>query len=64
MSLDVQLTDVLCFAVEVRIVAVEPVDTAMRLEISFVENAPNGGAMHPFINISVDQVGGKIVAAL
>lgn len=62
-SLDVQLANVLSLGVEVGIVTVEPVDAAMRLQVGLVEDTPDGGSMHRFIGVAVDQDGGEIVEA-
>jgi hypothetical protein len=62
-SLDVQLANILSFGVEVGIVTVEPVDTAMRLEVGLVQNTPDGGPMHRFVGVPVDQDRREIVEA-
>jgi hypothetical protein len=62
-SLDVQLTDVLSLGVEVGIVAVEPVDAAVRLQISGIQDTPDGGARHRIVGVPIDQDGRKIVKA-
>ena len=62
-SLDVQLANILSFGVEVGIVAVEPVDAAMRLEVGLVQNTPNGGTMHRFVGVPIDQDRREIVKA-
>ena len=62
-SLDIQFANVLRLGVEIRIMAVEPVNAAVRLEIGVVEDAPDGGACHCFVGVSVDQDGGEIVEA-
>ncbi len=62
-SLDVQLADVSRFGVEVGIVAVEPIDTAMRLQVGGLQDPPNRGARHGLLGVAVDQLGGEIVEA-
>ena len=62
-SLDVELADVLRLGVEVGIVAVEPIDTAVRLQVGLVEDAPDGRAMHRFVGVPIDQDSSKIVEA-
>ena len=47
--------------VEVGIVAVEPIDAAMRFQVGLVQDAPDGGATHCLIGVPVDQDGGEIV---
>jgi len=42
--LEVELANVLSLGIEVGIVAVEPIDALVRLEVRRVENAPDGGA--------------------
>ena len=61
--LDVQLANVLSFGVEIGVVTVEPVDALVRLEVGFVQDAPDGGAMHRFVGVAIDQFGGEIVKA-
>jgi hypothetical protein len=60
-SLDIQLANVLRLGVEVGIVAVEPIDAAMRLHVGCVQNTPDGGAFHRFVGVPIDQLGGEIV---
>lgn len=62
-SFDVQLADVLSLGVEVGIVAVEPIDAAMGLDVGFVQDTPDGGARHRFVGMEVDQLGREIVEA-
>jgi len=62
-SLNVQFANILSFGVEVGIVTVEPVDAAVRLEVGFVEDAPDGRTMHRFIGVAVDQDGREIIEA-
>lgn len=62
-SLDVQLADVLSLGVEVGIVAVEPIDTAMGFDVGRVEDTPDGAARHRFVGMAVDQLGREIVEA-
>ena len=49
--------------VEVGIVAVEPVDAAMRFQVGCLQHAPDRGATHGFFGVLVDQLGGQIVQA-
>jgi len=60
---DIQAANGLSFTVEVGIVAVEPVDAAMRFQVGFVEDAPDGRALHGFVGVPIDQDGGEIVEA-
>lgn len=60
-SLNVELTDVLSLGVEVGIVAVEPIDAAMRLEVGSIQDTPDGRARHGFFGVTVNQDGGEIV---
>ena len=62
-SLDVQLADVLSLDVEIGIVAVEPIDTAMGFDVGRIQDAPDGGARHRFVGVAVDQLGREIVEA-
>jgi len=62
-SLDVQLANVLRFGVEIGIVAVEPIDAAMRLQVGRIQDPPDRGARHRFVGVAVDQFGGEIVEA-
>ena len=62
-SLDVQLANVLSLGVEVGIVAVEPIDAAMRFQVGRVQDTPDGGARHRFVGVAVDQLGREIVEA-
>lgn len=62
-SLDVQLANVLGLGVEVGIVAVEPIDTAMGFEVGRIQDTPDGGARHRFVGVAVDQLGREIVEA-
>jgi len=62
-SLDVQLADVLSLGVEVGIVAVEPIDTAMGFEVGRIQDTPDGGARHRLVGVAVDQLGREIVEA-
>ena len=61
--MDVQLADVLRLGVEVRIVAVEPIDTAMGFDVGRSQNTPDGRARHRFVGMAVDQLGREIVEA-
>lgn len=60
-SIDVQLTNVVCLGIKVGIVAVEPVDAAVRLQVGVVQDAPYGRARHRFLGVPVDQDGREIV---
>lgn len=62
-SLDIQLADVLGLGVEVGIVAVEPIDAAMRFDVGGIQDTPDGGARHRFVGVAVDQLGGEVVEA-
>ena len=62
-SLNVESADVLSFGVEVGIVAVEPVDAAMRFQVGGLQNTPDGGATHLIVGVLVDQVGCQIIDA-
>jgi len=44
--LDIELTDVVRFGLEVGIVAIEPVHTPMRLEVGLLQDTPQTGATH------------------
>lgn len=59
--LHVESANILSLGVEVGIVAVEPVDAAMRFQVSLVQDAPNGGAMHGFVGMPVGQDGREII---
>lgn len=61
--LDVQLANVLSLGVEVGIVAVEPIDTAMGFDVGRIEDTPDGGAGHRVVGVAVDQLGREIVEA-
>jgi hypothetical protein len=61
--LDIQLADVLSFAVKVGIVTVEPVDTAMRFQVGFVQDTPDRGAMHGVFGVAIDQDSREVVEA-
>ena len=61
--LDIQLADVLSFGVKVGIVTVEPIDAAMRLQVGFVQDTPDGGAMHCVIGVPIDQDSREVVEA-
>ena len=60
-SLDVESTDRVRLAVEIGIVTVEPINAAMRLEVSFVEDTPDGGTRHHFVAVAIDQRRRQIV---
>jgi len=62
-SFDVQLADVVSPGIEVGIVAVEPVDAAVRLQVGGVQDTPDGRARHGFLGVPVDQDGREIVEA-
>lgn len=62
-SLDIQLADVLGLGVEVRIVAVEPIDAAMGFDVGGIQDTPDGGARHRFVGVAVDQLGGEVIEA-
>ena len=53
---DIQLTDPLSFGVEIGIMAVEPVDTLVRLEVGLFEDAPDGRTTDRFVMGLVDDV--------
>ena len=54
-SLNIEPTNVMRLAVEVRIVAVEPVNTTVRLQIGRIQDAPDRGTSHRFVGITIDQ---------
>jgi hypothetical protein len=62
-SFDVQVADVVGLGIEVGIVAVEPVDAAVRLQVSGVQDTPDGRARHRIRGVPVDQDGREIVEA-
>lgn len=62
-SLHVESADRVSFRVEVGIVTVEPIDAAMRFEVGFVENTPDGGTRHRFVAVTIDQRDGQIIDA-
>ena len=62
-SLNVESANVLSLGVEVGIVAVEPVDAAMRFQVGCIQNTPDGGTAHLIFGVLVDQVGCQIVDA-
>lgn len=62
-GLDVQPADVLSLGVEVGIVAVEPVDAAVRLQIGRIQDTPDGGTAHGFAGMLVDEGERQIVQA-
>ena len=59
--LHVEAANSLSLGVEVGIVAVEPVDTAMGLQVGLVQHAPDGGAAHGFVGVLVDQGDSQVV---
>jgi len=61
-GLDVQLANRLSFGVEVRVVAVEPVDAAVRFEVGLVKNPPDCRPTHGQSMIAlVDQVESQVI---
>src|SRR5882762_6889722 len=44
--MDIELTDIMRLGLEVWIVAVEPVDASMRLEVGLLQDTPDAGATH------------------
>jgi len=62
-SLDVQLADVLSLDVEIGIVAVEPVDASMWLQVGVIQDPPDRGARHRVVGVSIDQDGREVVKA-
>src|SRR5919109_4258249 len=57
--LEIELTDVLRLGLKVGIVAVEPVDAPMRLEVGLFQDTPDAGATHwlqPMLRKRGDQV--------
>ena len=57
--LDRELTDVLRLGLKIWIVAVEPVDAPMRLEVGLLQDTPDAGATHgpqPMLRERRDQV--------
>ena len=62
-SFDVQLADVPSLAIEAGIMAVEPVDAAVRLQVGGVQDTPDGRARHRFLGVPVDQDGREVIEA-
>ena len=62
-SLEVELADFQSLAVEVGIVAVEPVDAAVWLQVGIVQDALDGGAGHGFLGVAIGEDGGQVVKA-
>ena len=62
-SLDVELANVLRLGVEIGIVAVEPIDAAVRLEIGGLEDTLDGGARHGIMAVAIDEFACQIVEA-
>jgi hypothetical protein len=60
-SADVQLTNVPGLGIEIGVMAVEPVDAAVRLQVGGVQDTPDGRARHGFLSVAVDQHGREIV---
>jgi hypothetical protein len=61
-SLDVQPANLLSLGVEVRVVAVEPVNTPVRFQIGLFKNPPDRRATHGQVMSSpVDQGGGQVI---
>src|ERR1039457_1693650 len=59
---DIQLANRLSLGVEVRVVAVEPIDAAMRLEVGLVESPPDRGPTHGrSMSALVDQGGSEVI---
>src|SRR5262245_28790467 len=59
--IDIQLTHLLGFGLEVGVVAVEPVDALVRLEVAAVEDAPDRGPTDGLGVSLVDDGGGDLV---
>ena len=62
-GLDVEFANVLGFGVEVGVVAVEPIDAAVRFQVGRLQDTPNGRACHGVVGVAVDQDGGEFVEA-
>src|SRR5439155_17425785 len=62
-GIDVQPADGLGLGVEIWVVAVEPVNTLVRLEIGLVEDAPDGGAAHGLLMRVVEDSGRQVAEA-
>src|SRR5208283_2174720 len=63
-SLDIQLANLLSLGLEVGVVAVEPVNTAVRFQVGLVKNPPDRRATHgQVMSIPVDQGGGQVIPA-
>ena len=61
-SLDVQLANLLSLGVEVGVVAVEPVNTAVRFQVGLVKNPPDRRPTHgQVMSIPVDQGGSEVI---
>ena len=61
-SLDVQLANLLSLGVEVGVVAVEPVNTAVRFQVGLVKNPPDRRPTHgQVMSIPVDQGSGQVI---
>ena len=61
-SLDVQLADLLSLGVEVGVVAVEPVNTPVRLQVGLIKNPPDRRPTHgQVMSRSVDQSSGQVI---
>jgi hypothetical protein len=62
-GLDVEAADGLGDGGEVGVVAVQPVDALVRLEVSRVQDAPDGGAAGRLVGVLVGQAGSQLVKA-
>jgi hypothetical protein len=60
-SLHVQLTDGTSFGLEIRVMAVQPIDAFVGFEIGIVEDAPDGGAANFLRMRFVDDGSGDVV---
>jgi hypothetical protein len=62
-GLNVESANAMSLAVKIRIMAVEPIDAAMRFQVGLVQDAPNGRASHRFLGVAVDQDSSQLVHA-
>lgn len=62
-SLYVESANRVSFRLKIGIVTVEPINAAMGLEVSFVEDTPDGGTRHHFVAVTIDQSDRQIVDA-
>lgn len=62
-GLNIQFADVFGLGVEIGVVAVEPVNAAVGLEVSLCEDSANGGPAHGFVGVTVDEFESQIVQA-